>query len=138
MSPGRSAGRLIVTTTDEMEIELFAGIPVSDYRRAVAWYERLLGGPPTFHAHSTECVWTLADHRSIYVVLLPEHSGHAMVTFFPHDLDAFVAAAAAAGISATDREDYGNGVRKIIYRDPDGNEIGVGGGPQQVMERSAD
>src|SRR6266511_1691638 len=27
------------------------------------------------------------------------------------------------------QETYGNGVRKVIYRDPDGNEIGFGGGP---------
>jgi hypothetical protein len=27
------------------------------------------------------------------------------------------------------RETYSNGVRKITYRDPDGNEIGFGGGP---------
>jgi hypothetical protein len=24
---------------------------------------------------------------------------------------------------------YGNGVRKVIYRDPDGNEVGFGGLP---------
>jgi len=120
-----------------MELELFAGIAVSDYSRAVAWYERLIGEPPTFHAHSTECVWTLADHRSIYVELRPEHAGHAMVTFFPDDLDAFVAAAGASGIAATDREDYGNGVCKIIYRDPDGNEIGVGGAPPEIMDSAA-
>jgi hypothetical protein len=24
-----------------------------------------------------------------------------------------------------------NGVRKAIFRDPDGNEVGLGGGPQQ-------
>ena len=110
-----------------MDLELFAGIPVSDYPRAVAWYERLLGGPPTFHAHDTECVWTLAEHRSIYVVLAAAHAGHAMVTFFPDDLDRFVDAAAARGIQPRERETYGNGVRKVTFRDPDGNEIGVGG-----------
>lgn len=112
-----------------MELELFAGIPVSDYPRAVAWYERLLGEPPTFHAHDTECVWTLADHRSVYVVLAAGHAGHAMITFFPDDLDRFVDAAVARGIQPRERETYGNGVRKITFRDPDGNEIGVGGAP---------
>jgi hypothetical protein len=28
-----------------------------------------------------------------------------------------------------ERETYPNGVRKALYRDPDGNEIGFGGGP---------
>jgi catechol 2,3-dioxygenase-like lactoylglutathione lyase family enzyme len=114
-----------------MELELFAGVPVSDYPRAVDWYERLFGMSATFEAHSTECVWTLADHRSIYVELRPERAGHAMITFFPYDLDTFVDAAGARGIEPADREEYGNGVRKIVFRDPDGNEIGVGGGPRE-------
>jgi hypothetical protein len=29
-----------------MAIDLFAGVPVSDYAAALTWYERLLGGPP--------------------------------------------------------------------------------------------
>lgn len=68
-----------------MALDLFAGIPVSDYPAALAWYERLLGTPPAFFPNDTEAVWELAEHR--------------------------------------------NGVRKITYHDPDGNEIGLGGGP---------
>lgn len=117
-----------------MQLELFAGLPVTDYPRAVGWYERLLGRPATFHAHDTECVWTLADHRSIYVVLEPAHAGHALVTFFPDDLDRFVAAAAARGIQPDRAESYDNAVRKIIFRDPDGNEIGVGGLPSDIPQ----
>jgi hypothetical protein len=33
------------------------------------------------------------------------------------------------GIEPASRESYSNGVRKISYRDPYGNEIGFGGGP---------
>ena len=115
-----------------MELELFAGIPVTDFDRAVAWYERLLGEPATFVATDTEWVWTLSEHRSIYVELLPERAGYAMVTAFlsePEALDRFVESAAARGIRPDTRETYGNGVRKVIYRDPDGNEIGFGGAP---------
>jgi hypothetical protein len=36
---------------------------------------------------------------------------------------------AARGLDPAQRETYDNGVRKITYRDPDGNEIGFGGGP---------
>lgn len=115
-----------------MEIDLFAGVAVTDFGRAVDWYERLLGGPRTFEAHETEYVWTLSEQRSIYVELLPERAGHAMVTAFfadPRALDRFVESAAARGLHAETKETYGNGVRKVIYRDPDGNEIGFGGGP---------
>jgi hypothetical protein len=30
-----------------MTIDLFAGIPVRDFSAATAWYERLLGAPPS-------------------------------------------------------------------------------------------
>src|ERR1035438_9133344 len=33
----------------------------------------------------------------------------------------------ARGIEPASQETYGNGVRKVIYRDPDGTEIGFGG-----------
>lgn len=35
----------------------------------------------------------------------------------------------ARGIEPEERETYENGVRKVTYRDPDGNEIGYGGAP---------
>ena len=84
-----------------MDVELFAGIAVSDLERAIDWYGRFFGGTESFEPNDTERVWTVAEHRYLYVELEPEH---AMVT-------------------------YQNGVRKVIYRDPDGNEVGVGGAP---------
>ena len=112
-----------------MEVDLFAGVAVRDFDRAVAWFERLLGKPAAFEATDTEFVWTLAERRWIYVELRPERAGHAMVTVFLDDLDGFLESAAARGIHPETRETYGNGVRKAIYRDPDGNEIGCGGAP---------
>jgi catechol 2,3-dioxygenase-like lactoylglutathione lyase family enzyme len=111
-----------------MAVDLFAGIPVSDYRQALAWYERLLGATPSFLPNDTEAVWELAEHRYLYVVLLPEHAGHGRHTLFVDDLDARVEAMSSRGVEAAQRETYANGVRKITYRDPDGNEIGFGGG----------
>jgi catechol 2,3-dioxygenase-like lactoylglutathione lyase family enzyme len=110
-------------------LDLFAGIPVGDYARASAWYERLLGSEPTFLPNETEAVWELADHRFVYIDVRPEHAGHAMHTLFVDDLDARVRAIADRGIEPAVRETYSNGVRKVTYRDPDGNEIGFGGGP---------
>ena len=112
-----------------MAIELFAGIPVTDFARARAWYERLLGSEPTFLAHATEAVWEVAEHRSLYIEELPERAGHAMHTLFVDDLDARVQAIADRGIEPAERETYENGVRKVTFRDPDGNEIGFGGPP---------
>lgn len=112
-----------------MAIDLFAGIPVRDYERAVAWYERLLGAVPSFLPNETEAVWEIAEHRSVYVEVRPDHAGHAMHTVVVDDLDARVSAIAGRGIEPAERETYSNGVHKVIYRDPDGNEIGFGGLP---------
>jgi catechol 2,3-dioxygenase-like lactoylglutathione lyase family enzyme len=112
-----------------MAVDLFAGIPVTDFERALGWYERVLGSPPSFRPHPTEAVWEIAEHRFLYVELLPERAGHAMNTLFLDDLDGFVDAVSARGIAPVTRETYDNGVRKITYRDPDGNELGVGGAP---------
>jgi catechol 2,3-dioxygenase-like lactoylglutathione lyase family enzyme len=113
-------------------VDLFAGIPVSDWARALDWYERLMGAPPSFLPNDVEAVWDVADHRFLYIELKPEHAGHAMLTLFVDDLDDRVAAIAGRGIEAADRETYDNGVRKVTYRDADGNEIGFGGAPAEI------
>jgi len=109
-------------------LHLFAGLRVRDFQAARAWYPQLLG-EPTFLPHATEAVWTLAEDRSIYVVEHPNGAGHSVATILVHDLDAYVAAIAARGLEPDERETYSNGVRKVVYRDPDGNEIGFGGPP---------
>lgn len=110
-------------------VELFAGVAVSDYPRAVTWFEALLGEPASFEAHETECVWMLAEHRAVYVVLRPEHAGHSLVTVLVDDLVEFLDGAAGRGIRPSDDEIYDNGVRKATFHDPDGNELGFGAVP---------
>ncbi|HYP60144.1 MAG TPA: VOC family protein [Thermomicrobiales bacterium] len=112
-----------------MTLDLFAGISVSDYAAALAWYERLLGAPPAFFPNDREAVWELAEHRYLYIEHRPEHAGHAMLTLFLEDFDDRVAQIAERGLEPAIEEVYENGVRKTTYRDPDGNEIGFGGAP---------
>jgi predicted enzyme related to lactoylglutathione lyase len=111
-------------------LDLFAGISVSDYERALTWYERLLGSAPSFVAHPTEAVWELAEHRFVFIEEQVDAAGHAQHTIFVDDLDALVEQIAARGLDPVERETYSNGVRKVTYRDPDGNEIGFGGAPK--------
>jgi hypothetical protein len=59
-----------------------------------------------------------------------------MLTLFVDDLDDRVAAIAGRGIEPADQETYDNGVRKVTYRDADGNEIGFGGGPAEAEIRA--
>jgi predicted enzyme related to lactoylglutathione lyase len=110
-------------------IDLFAGISVSDYGTAVAWYERLFGAEPSFLPNDTEAVWEVAEHRYVYIEVRPGHAGHALHTLFVGDFEDRLAQIAERGLEPAKRETYGNGVRKATFRDPDGNEIGLGGGP---------
>ncbi len=115
-----------------MSLHLFAGLRVRDFQTARPWYERLLG-QPTFFAHATEAVWTLAEDRSVYVVEHAEGAGNSAITIFLDDLDAQIAAIAARGLEPDELQTYSGGVRKVLYRDPDGNELGFGGAPPDTI-----
>jgi catechol 2,3-dioxygenase-like lactoylglutathione lyase family enzyme len=110
-------------------VELFAGMPVSDLARAQEFYERLLGAAPAFFPNDREAVWTLRDHRHVYLLRDPERAGGGLVTLIVDDLEGRVAGIAERGIEPAIDETYDNGVRKVTYRDPDGNEVGFGGLP---------
>jgi hypothetical protein len=110
-------------------LDLFAGIPVADYAEALKWYEQLIGSPPAFFPNGTEAVWSL---RSIgtctscsrrrtrgtpelrYSSVISMHSSSRSLT---------------GDLTPQHVKLNPNGVRKITYRDADGNEIGFGGGP---------
>jgi catechol 2,3-dioxygenase-like lactoylglutathione lyase family enzyme len=109
-----------------MPVHLFAGLRVRDFQKARPWYERLLG-EPAFFPHAREAVWTLAEHRSVYVVEDSDRAGKSVATIFVDDLDAHMAKIAARGLDPDEIDTYSNGVRKAVYRDPDGNELGFGG-----------
>lgn len=112
-----------------MTLDLFAGIQVSDFAASRDWYERLLGAPPSFFPHETECVWELAEHRFLYINRDPSRAGGGSATMLVPDLDAVVAAISSRGIEPADRETYDNGTTKVTYRDPDGSEIGYAAVP---------
>ena len=110
-----------------MKLDLFAGIPVTDYATALPWYERFFGSRPSFLPNDIEAVWEVAEHRYIYIVQEPERAGNGLVLSFVDDLDDRVASIAQRGIEPAKRETYDSGATKVIYRDADGNEIGFGG-----------
>ncbi len=111
------------------ELDLFAGIPIVDFAAALSWYEQLLGSPPAFFPNNTEAVWELAAHRFVYIVQQPEHAGHARILLFVDHLEELTEQIASRGIVPAKQETYPNGVRKITYRDSDGNELAFGGEP---------
>jgi hypothetical protein len=114
-----------------MSAHLFAGLRVADFRSARPWFERLLGEPTSF-PHATEAVWTLAENASVYIVEDTDRAGDCSVTIFVDDLDAQVAAIAGRQLEPSERVTLTNGVRKMIYRDADGNEVVFGGVPLET------
>jgi catechol 2,3-dioxygenase-like lactoylglutathione lyase family enzyme len=119
-------GRLAPVST-----HVFAGLRVREFAEARRWYERLLG-EPTFLPHATEAVWTLTEGGSVFVVEEDaDRAGRCVVTIFVDDLDARVTEIAARGLDPDERLTYSNGVRKAVYRDPDGSELGFGGVPAE-------
>ena len=114
--------------TRKNQLDLFAGIRVSDYPVALRWYERLLGVPPTFSPHKTEAVWELAKHRFLYITEQPQTAGRAVLLLFVSNVEAHVAEIAGRGLFPSERDELPDGVRKITFRDPDGNEVAFGGG----------
>jgi hypothetical protein len=114
---------------DGSGVDLYSGYPIKDYASARAWYERLLGCPPAFLPSEGEAVWQLAEHRYMFIKAVPEHAGHTFTLIFLGDLDGFVAKVAERGIHPVKRETLSNGVHRITFHDPDGNEIWFGGAP---------
>lgn len=111
-----------------MALDLFAGIPVTDFKRALDWYRALLGSEPAFFPNNVEAVWEVAEHCYLYIVVSPERAGKAGHLMFVADLDDRIGSIAARGLVEASRETLDNGVRKIIFHDPDGNETAFGRG----------
>ncbi len=110
-----------------MTVSLFAGISVSDYAAALAWYEVARLPAVVLPARHGGRLGTRRTPVDVHL-RRPEHAGHAMHTLIVDDLDAVVAEIAQRGLEPASQETYSNGVRPT-YVDPDGNEIGFGGVP---------
>ena len=111
---------------NDFGIDLFASMPVKDFGTSLAWYERLFGCPPSFFPNETEAVWQIAEHRWIYVIVAPDRAGGAITTILGDNLDKLIDEIAERGINFEKEENPAQNVRKVMYYDPDGNEIGLG------------
>jgi catechol 2,3-dioxygenase-like lactoylglutathione lyase family enzyme len=95
---------------------VFAGIPVTDFAAARAWYVELFGREPDLLPHDTEAAWQLTDSAWVYIVADAERAGTATVTILVDDVDAWV----------DDADESIPGVRRAEIRDPDGNRLQFG------------
>ena len=108
-------------------VDLFAGFPVRDYPRALAWYQRLLGADPSFYPNDHEAVWEVGPHCFVYIELLPARAGGSLSMVMAEDFEATIAAISGRGLEPTRVESYEEGMRKAVFTDPDGNEVSFGG-----------
>jgi catechol 2,3-dioxygenase-like lactoylglutathione lyase family enzyme len=92
---------------------VFAGLPVSDYDAAVAWYEELLGKPPDMLPTDGEAMWHLREGGSLYVVVDAEHAGGGH------------AALAVESLGSLPGEPGPGGMPTAVVNDPDGNRLTV-------------
>lgn len=120
-SPKRPAGSISAM------VDLFAGFPVTDYDRSLQWYRRLLGTEPSFYPNDREAVWRVGAHCYVYFEVLPERAGGSLSMLMVEDIDATVAEIAARGVEPLRIEEYEEGMRKVVFQDPDGNELSFGG-----------
>jgi predicted enzyme related to lactoylglutathione lyase len=127
----------MTTTPDDQFVlgghgtELFVGIPVSNFQMSLEWYQRLFGCTPSFFPNEVEAVWKVAEHRWIYIIVEPERAGGSIQTIICGDLDRVIEQIAERGIHFGREETPAEGVRKVMYYDPDGNEIGIGRVPSE-------
>ena len=104
---------------------LFAGVPVSDFPTALAWYVRLFDRAPDVVAHDREVMWRVAETGWLYIVEDHERAGRGLVGILVSDLDEAVADLERRGIRASQIEPQGDGGRKATVIDPDGNTVGL-------------
>jgi predicted enzyme related to lactoylglutathione lyase len=108
---------------DAMPItHLFAGVAVTDFESACAWYERLFGRPPDMLPQEGEAVWHLTAGASVYVTADLERAGSGLLTIAVSDLDAHAGALAERGVPVDRIVANRDTVRRVIVSDADGNQ----------------
>ena len=103
---------------------VLAVVPVSDLAAARAWYEQVLGTPPTNVPMPESLVeWRITGQGWVQVTLDPGRAGSGLLNFAVDDLDAHVAGLAARGIEPGTVVTATRDVTLCSLQDPDGNTL---------------
>lgn len=107
-----------------MPVEVFfAGVPVSNFAAASAFYDRLFGRPADVVVKEDEEMWRVTDTAWLYVVFDPLRAGHGLITVAVPDLDEAVAELGGRGLESSEVEVIAGAGRKATVTDPEGNRI---------------
>src|SRR5215510_3547264 len=124
--PASSGSRLPACQAEVMDVDvLFAGIPVSDFEVAQAWYERFFARPADVVANDEEVMWQVTDRGWLYIVRDADNAGNSLVAMAVPDIEEAASALAARGVPSGPIEREGEAGRKAVALDPDGNSIAI-------------
>jgi catechol 2,3-dioxygenase-like lactoylglutathione lyase family enzyme len=105
---------------------VFAGIAVTDYDSARAWYTRFFGRSPDVIVTENECMWQVAEAAWVYVVGDSSRVGKPLLTILVDDLEGYVAELGERGLETSTIETVPGLYRKAVITDPEGNMISLG------------
>ena len=110
-------------------VDLFAGFPVTEYVHSLQWYRQLLGSEPSFYPNEREAVWQIDAHLFVYFEVLPERAGGSLSMIMAEDGPSTRRwpKSRPAALSHSGSSSIEEGMRKVVYQDPDGNELSFGG-----------
>lgn len=114
--------------------DLYAVVPVSDKDAGLAWYTTFFGRPPD-EVIGEEALWRVGANAWLVLDHRPERTGRANITLGVTGADEIIARWAAGGIEPELAETYGNGVRHVVVRDPDDNELALAESPPEWAAR---
>src|SRR5258708_1292237 len=104
---------------------LFAGVAVTEFEQARAWYERFFGRDPDIVANDEEGMWQLAGTGWLYIVGDPQHAGNSIVAMAVSNIETATSGLEARGVTTGPIEKEGEAGLKALVRDPDGNSIAI-------------
>ncbi len=105
---------------------VFAGIALTDYDSALAWYTRFFGRVPDVTVTENESMWHVAEAGWIYVVGDASRAGSGLLTLLVDNLDNLVAELRERGLEPSAIETVPGLYRKAVLTDADGNMISLG------------
>src|SRR5262249_7259945 len=126
LPPLRAAARRRRCQAEVMDVDvLFAGIPVSDFKAAQAWYERFFARPADVVANEEEVMWQVTDRGWLYIVRDADHAGNSIVAMAVSEIEQAASALAARGVTTGPIGREGESGREAVPLDPDGNSIAI-------------
>jgi predicted enzyme related to lactoylglutathione lyase len=96
---------------------------VSDFERAIDWYERLFDRLPDRRPMDGSAVWQLTETGGLQVNPAANQAGGATVVIGVADVDAFAASCRERGFALEAKTEPTEQFRLATTNDPDGNMI---------------